>query len=132
MGSVLFTLGALPILFYGLFHLYIAAVHPVLLAPVNQLLFYQLAEAILVLPGLFGSTTTVWEAYVGFNMTHSLSILAISLSTILVGNSRTLLGSPKVVLCLRCTAASLGIISIFCWFWLPVIATSLFLGWQLV
>ena len=128
--AMFFALGTIPILLSGVSHFLMATVHPILLVPMNRLLYRQLTEAKLAQPFFFGST--FWQAYLGININHGLSIVAISLSSIFVGNSRTLLRYPKVLRCLLGTGVTLAWISICCWFWVPTMAVFLFVICQLV
>ena len=130
VSSMFFTLGAIPILLSGVSHFLMATVHPILLVPINRPLYHQLTEVKLVQPFFFGST--FWQVYLGINITHGLSIVAISLSSIFVGNSRILLRYPKVFWCLLGTGVTLAWISICCWFWLPTMAVLSFVICQLV
>ncbi len=126
LSRCLFLLGAVPFIFLGLAHVLATPLTPVQtkgLSPRDVTLRDAMGRDTLVLT----RRTTVWLAWVGFNLSHSLGALLFGAVVLLIGRSSASFEAqagaflPLAVL----VSASYFVLGVRYWFRTPIIGISL-------
>ena len=126
LSRYLFLIGALPFIVFGLLH---AAATPQTpahakgLSPRDPTVRDAMAHDTILLTG----RTTVWLAWVGFNLSHSLGLLLVGVVVVLIGRtSASFQAQAAVFLPLAIlVSATYVVLGVRYWFRTPIIGISL-------